>query len=72
MRMIVCHTLCRVAVRWCGAKPKPVEPPAPPPAKAAPQPDPCENRVIDPADNPDADSGAAVTNPSFRPLKASR
>ena len=48
----------------CGAKPKPVEPPAPPPAKAAPQPDPCENRVIDPADNPDAESGAAVTNPS--------
>ena len=49
----------------CGAKPKPVAPPAPPPAQAAPQPDPCENRVIDPADNPDADTGAAAAKRSL-------
>ena len=45
----------------CGAKPAPAPPPPPPPPQAAPAPKPCDTKIIDPADNPDA-ADAKVTS----------
>ena len=46
----------------CGAKPAPAPPPPPPAPQAEPDPKPCDNKIIDPADNPDAVDAKATTS----------